>query len=118
MSPTKIALGTFRYTFGVRRIYQIGTLFLLLSLFLAPVFECFDRWDLPGLGNDTEMAAFGLVLLLCLLLAVCKLIPGLADRIGVVLSAMVRPERSSPLYKGCGFTCKLVVPPILTPLRI
>ncbi len=77
----------------MRRIYQIGTLFLLLSLFLAPVFECFDRWDPPGLGNDTEMAAFGLILLLCLLLAVCKLIPGLANRISVVLSAMVWPEQ-------------------------
>ena len=57
----------------MRRIFQIGTILLLLAVFLAPVFEFFDRWAAPGLGNDTEMAVLCFVLLLCLLLAASPL---------------------------------------------
>jgi hypothetical protein len=36
--------------------------------------ECFDRWDAPGLSNDTEFGVFALIFALCLVLLVCMLI--------------------------------------------
>ena len=102
----------------MRRLLQLGTFLLLLAVVLAPIFEFFDSWDGPGLGNDTEMAVFGLVLLLCLVLAVCKVLCNLADRFRFVLVAMVWPERSSPLYLDQAFPFKLILPPIFAPLRI
>ena len=45
----------------MRRLLQFGTLFFVLVTFLAPLAECFDRWDAPGIGNDTEFAVFFLI---------------------------------------------------------
>lgn len=53
---------------------------LILVAFLTPLSEYFDRWDAPGLGNDTEMGLFCLVFFICLVLLVCKLIASLAAR--------------------------------------
>lgn len=39
-------------------------------LFVAPAAEYFDRWDAPGLGNDTEFGLFLFVFFLCLVLVV------------------------------------------------
>jgi hypothetical protein len=36
--------------------------------------ECFDRWDAPGLSNDSELGLFTLIFALCLVLLVCFLI--------------------------------------------
>ncbi len=94
----------------MRRIFQLGTLLLLLSVFLAPVLEVFDRWDAPGLGNDTEMGVFCLVLLLCLLLAVLRLVRSFADRMAPTLVAMEWPERSPEYYVLRGFTAPVVLP--------
>ena len=57
---------------------------LILATFLTPLFEYFDRWDAPGMGNDTEMGVFCLVFFLCLVLLVCKLIASIAGRISSV----------------------------------
>jgi hypothetical protein len=57
---------------------------LLLAAFATPVVEFFDRWDPPGPGNDTEMAVFGLVFALCLVLLVCKLTASLVSIIGLI----------------------------------
>ncbi len=102
----------------MRRILQIGTLTLLLAVFLAPVLEMFDRWDAPGLGNDTEMAVFCIILLLCLLLAACTLIRRFADRSKDELIPMVWPDQASQLYLEQASLRKLVIPPIAAPLRI
>lgn len=102
----------------MRRIFQIGTLLLLLTVVLTPVLEMFDRWDAPGLGNDTEMAAFCFVLLLCLLLAACTLIRRFGDRFKHKLVPMVWPDEVPLLYLEQVFADKLVIPPITAPLRI
>lgn len=102
----------------VRRLLQFGTFVLLLAVVLAPVFEYFDRGDAPGLGNDTEIAVFVLVLLLCLVLAVCKILSNISHRFESVLVAMIWPERSDPLYLDQAFPYKLILPPIFAPLQI
>jgi hypothetical protein len=62
----------------MRRLLQFGTLFFVLVTLLAPLAECFDRWDAPGIGNDTEFAVFFLIFALCLVLLVSKLVSALA----------------------------------------
>ena len=101
----------------MRRLLQLGVLFLSLAAFLTPLIEFFDRWDPPGPGNDTELAAFGLILTFCLILLVSRLIASLDKLIEHVTlfripaSQMVRsPER---IY----FT-SLVTPHSSPPLRI
>src|SRR6266566_2242328 len=69
----------------VRRLLQLGTLMLLLAAFFTPLIEFFDRRDLAGPSNDTEMAVFGLIFALCLVLIVCKLTAALATLISLVL---------------------------------
>lgn len=94
---------------------QLGFLLLMLTTFVAPVFESFDRWDAPGLGNDTEFALFLFVFLLCLVLVVAmlvafdalkmrfvsRLVPlsmrTLFERLLCVLPAPVPPHSSPPL---------------------
>ena len=106
------------YTCAVRRLFQLGTMLLLLTVFLAPVFEFFDRWDAPGLNNDVEMAVFSVVLLLSLLLAACTLIrrftePSKEDRVPIVW-----PDEVPAFHLEDAFTSKLIVPPISAPLRL
>jgi len=55
--------------------------------FLAPLMECFDRWDAPGLSNDTEFGLFTLIFALCLVLLVCMLI---AARLMLIKFASIR----------------------------
>src|SRR5260370_19290223 len=62
----------------MRRLLQIGSFLLLLVTFVAPLSECFERWDAPGISNDVEFAVFALILALCLVLLVSKLVSGLA----------------------------------------
>ena len=100
------------------RLLKVGTFLLLLAVFLAPICEFFDRWDAPGLENDTEMAVFLLALLLCLVLAVCKILSNVLVRITLFLVGLVWPERSSPLCRDEAFAYKLILPPIAAPLRI
>ncbi len=58
----------------MRRLLQLGTLILLAVTLLVPLFESFDRWDSPGLGNDTEFHLFAIVLFLALVLLLCRLL--------------------------------------------
>ncbi len=53
---------------------QLGFLLMMVVTFVTPLAECFDRWDAPGLGNDTEFALFLVVFLLCLVLVVAMLV--------------------------------------------
>ncbi len=62
------------YTDPVRRLLQLGFLLLMVVTFVAPVAECFDQWDAPGLGNDTEFALFRFVFFMCLVLVVAMLV--------------------------------------------
>jgi len=58
----------------VKRLFQLGFLLLIVAAFVAPLAECFDRWDAPGLGNDTEFALFLFVFLICLVLVAAMLV--------------------------------------------
>jgi hypothetical protein len=87
---------------------------LLLAAFVTPVVEFFDRWDPPGPGNDTEMAVFGLIFALCLVLLVCKLTASLAGIIGLTSIPQPRLSRGSPLGEiRAVFT--LFAPPLSPP---
>lgn len=91
---------------------------LVLVTVLAPVLECFDRWDRPGLGNDTEFGLFAFVFFLCLVLLVALLVSKHALRVDVIREritypcARVRPTLSE--HKRLPFR----PPPFPTPLRI
>jgi hypothetical protein len=110
--------GRFKYHRRMRRLLQFGTSLFLLVMFLAPLAEFFDRWDAPGLSNDTEFGVFALVLALCLVLVVCMLIAARSLRNKLVLGPVVQ----NPPDEKISFVSKLVVsifiPPRLTPLRI
>ena len=102
----------------MRRIFQIGVSMLLLCVVIAPVLEFFDHWDKPGVGADTEFALFALVLLVCLLLAVCKLLSDRAHNTEVELLPLYfseRPPTPQPTLRWTGFE---VVPSVSPPLRI
>jgi Na+/phosphate symporter len=101
----------------VKRLLQVGTLLLLLATFLTPVIEFFDQWDLPGPSNDTEMAVFGLIFALCLVLLVCKLTAALATLISLLLVRHLRQTRGSPRREARLFF-SFVIPPTSPPLRI
>ena len=52
----------------MRRLLKFVTILLVTVTFLMPLLECFDRWDRPGLGNDTEFPVFLIVLFVTLVL--------------------------------------------------
>lgn len=68
----------------MRRLLLFGTFFFVLVTFFAPLAECFDRWDPPGVSNDTEFAVFALIFILCLVLLVSKPIFTLASLVSLV----------------------------------
>jgi hypothetical protein len=90
---------------------------LLLAAFLTPLVEFFDQWDPPGLGNDTEMALFGFIFALCLVLIVCKLTAALATLISLILMPHLRQTRGSPLHQF-RISSMLILPETSPPLRI
>jgi hypothetical protein len=101
----------------VRRLLQFGMVLLLLALFM-PLQEVFDRWDAPGLSNDTEFTFFALVLTICLVLVVCKLIALVALELGLV-SVGILPRADAPMHSEAGHSVIFLGPPLsLVPLRI
>jgi hypothetical protein len=102
----------------MRRLVQFGTLLFLLVMFLAPLAEFFDRWDAPGLSNDTEFGVFALVLALCLVLVVCMLIAARSLRNKLVLGPVVQYPPDEKISFGPELVINIFIPPRLTPLRI
>lgn len=102
----------------MRRLLQLGTLCLFLATFLTPLFECFDRWDLPGIANDTEFRIFALILALSLVLLVCRLISIVSLLIDLVaLPHHPQPEPSHAL-PGPSLVAFFIPPLSPPPLRI
>lgn len=102
------------------RLLQLGTFLLLAATLLVPLFESFDRWDSPGLGNDTEFHLFAIVLFLALVLLLCRLIvrSALVFRLARVAAALIAAlESASHLHADPGFIPPQSSPPI-APLRI
>lgn len=109
------------YTGGVSFILRCVTLLLLITGLVSPVAELFDRWDPPGLGNDTELPVFALVLLLSLVLLVCRLMAFVANTVTLVLELLM--ARSAHAVRlGCFARFWALPPSVLCtgspPLRI
>lgn len=106
----------------MKRLLQIGTLLLLLVTVLAPLLECFDRWDKPGLGNDTEFPVFALVLVLCLLLLVMRLVARSALQMDMQLLPGLWRDADAACVPRHPLSAVFVPPPRCTlpysPLRI
>jgi hypothetical protein len=102
----------------MRRLLQVGTFLFLLATFLAPLTECFDRWDPPGISNDMEFAVFALIFALCLVLVVSKLISALALLIDLVSQYFIQNSNGlGPI--GAKHGLDIFIPPLLSaPLRI
>jgi len=47
-------------------LLRLVTIVMITMTVLMPLFECFDRWDLPGLRNDTEFPVFLITLFITL----------------------------------------------------
>jgi hypothetical protein len=91
---------------------------LLLAAFVIPLLEFFDRWDAPGLGNDTEMGVFFLILVLCLVLVVCKLIAALSGRLSWITTLLTRWEQTFRLLDQLFLKIIFIPPQFPPPLRI
>jgi hypothetical protein len=102
----------------MRRLLQIGTFVFLLVTFLAPLGECFDRWDLPGLSNDMEFGVFALVLALCLVLVVCVLLAVRSLLGKLALGCEVQYSSDERLPIGAKLLLGIFIPPRPLPLRI
>jgi hypothetical protein len=102
----------------MRRLLQFGTLLFLPVMFLAPLAECFDRWDAPGISNDTEFAVLALVFALCLVLAVCVLIAARSMLGDSALGRVVQCSSGERLPIGAQLVASIFIPPRLLPLRI
>ena len=99
----------------MRRLLQLGTLVLLAATLLVPLFESFDRWDSPGLSNDTEFHLFAIVLFLALLLLVCRRIgTAAACLIAVLIPFLLRKQPlQAALFRA--FQCIFHIPPLASP---
>lgn len=102
----------------MKQFFQFGAILMLIAA-IYPLLEIFDRWDTPGLSNDTELKVYALLFAVCLVLLLCKLISSGALKFGflpwrfLLGGESVRPVATSytpPIF---------VVPPLsLCPLRI
>jgi hypothetical protein len=107
------------YDGRVRRLFQLGALLMLAVAFAAPVVECFDRWDAPGIANDTEFSLFAFVALLCLTLIVCRLLKALTLQVRLIaLPYSPQAAVQSRAMRG-GSIPDFFIPPLSSPpLRI
>ena len=85
---------------------------------IYPLLELFDRWDTPGLSNDTEFKVYALLFAVCLVLLLCKLISSSAMQFGIISwriflhDESVRPIEAEPSFF-------FAIPPLFVlPLRI
>ena len=70
MQPN-LHVGTLPY---MARLLRFVTLAMIAMTILMPVLECFDRWDGPGVSNDTELPLFLITLFLSLVLILAAVI--------------------------------------------
>jgi hypothetical protein len=102
----------------VRRLLQLATFFFLLVTLFAPLAECLDHWDPPGLSNDREFAVFALIFILCLVLLVSKLISALASLVSLISFPDFNLSEQPGVF-GTHRALAIFVPPLNSaPLRI
>ena len=98
-------------------LFQFGAVMMLIGAFY-PLLELFDRWDPPGLSNDTEFAIYALLFTICLVLLLCKLISSGALQFCFVYCRIFVQDGKPRLVEG-DHTFVFDVPPLLVlPLRI
>jgi hypothetical protein len=51
-------------------LLRFASIALITMSILMPLLEYFDRWDRPGLGNDTELPVFLITLFIALVILV------------------------------------------------
>jgi hypothetical protein len=85
---------------------------------VIPLLELFDRWDAPGLSNDTEFAVFAFIFAICLVVLLCKLLACDLLKFGFILwRILLREDRARPIEATP--TSLFAVPPLFVlPLRI
>jgi len=85
---------------------------------VIPLLEIFDRWDTPGLSNDTEYAVYAFVFAICLVLLVCKLVASDMLEFQVISwQLLLADDGAKPIESG--HTSLFNIPPLLVlPLRI
>lgn len=101
----------------MKRLLQFGAVMMLIGTFY-PLLELFDRWDTPGLSNDTEFKVYALLFAICLVLLLCKLISSGALKFAFVSwRVFLSDEQVRPVEVGHTFI--FAVPPLFVlPLRI
>jgi hypothetical protein len=101
----------------MKRLLQFGTMILLVSVFV-PCIELFDRWDAPGLSNDTEYGVFEFIVILCLVLLVGRLSASGALGFDFTSVRLLLPGDQARSIEA-GFTSIFAVPLLFVlPLRI
>jgi len=101
----------------MRRLIKFVTIFFVMVTFLMPLLECFDRWDRPGLSNDTEMPVFLIVLFVSLvLLAVVAMARRFYEDQGHFELTEIRYEMLWCVFSPVKHI--VIVPFIIPPLRI
>lgn len=100
----------------MKRLLQLGTILLVLAAFVTPILEFFDQWDPAGPDNDVEMAVFGLIFVLCLVLLLCELLSKLATVVTLQVSGL--PEANDMSIRRAFLVSReLVLSPVSPPLR-
>jgi hypothetical protein len=86
----------------MRRLLQLSTLLLMVTVVAAPISEAMDRWDPPGLGHDTEFALVALVICLALVMLVSRMLAVLGQAISLVAALMAPAfdDRPGPSWSG------------------
>lgn len=101
----------------MKRLFQFGAIVMLIGA-IYPLFELFDRWDPPGLSNDTELSVYAFLFVVCLVVLLCRLISSSALKVGF-LSWQVCLVDESVRAVATGHTSVFAIPPLcLCPLRI
>jgi hypothetical protein len=101
----------------MRRLFQFGAIMMLIGA-VYPLLELFDRWDTPGLSNDTELKVYALLFAVCFVLLLSKLISSSALKLAFSSwRVFLREERVRPDEAEHAFV--FAIPPLfLLPLRI
>ncbi len=101
----------------MRRLFQFGAILMLIGA-IYPLLELFDRWDPPGLSNDTELRVYAFLFAVCLVLLLCKLISSWALNFGFLSwQVFLSDESVRPVATGPAFVFA-IPPPCICPLRI
>jgi len=103
---------------AMKRFFHLGLWCFGLLVVFAPLAECFDRWDPPGIVDDTEFAIFASLLMLGLVILVSRMISMFALRVSLVLVALMERPAKMHARDLWLIDCQAVSPFPLSPLRI